>query len=80
MKSSDGIAVMDYRTVAEGANGIARHARDEIAMARRLGRKVLIGLETVPLTAEDQWHVTLVDSPVPVEAGAPVALLLRSRK
>lgn len=75
VRSVDGIVVMDYRTVADGANGIARHAMSEVAMAHRWDKQVWIGVETVPLPAEDQWHVALDASPE-FSAGAPAAFLV----
>jgi hypothetical protein len=42
----DEIAIMDYRTQAEGDNGTIRHAKDEIAYADKVQKKVWVGLET----------------------------------
>lgn len=44
----DYVALMDYRDHAEGRDGMISHASDELAYARRRGRKVMIGVETTP--------------------------------
>lgn len=43
----DYVAIMDYRNFAEGSDGIIDHAEDELTYADRLGKKVVIGLETL---------------------------------
>lgn len=48
----DNIGIMDYRTRAYGADGTIAQAVDEIHHAEKLGKKVYIGLETVPLPDE----------------------------
>lgn len=48
----DNVGIMDYRTKAYGADGTLIHGRDEIAYANRVGKKILIGLETYPLPHE----------------------------
>ena len=48
----DDIGIMDYRTMAWGADGVIAHASGELAYAERVGKRVLIGLETVPLPDE----------------------------
>ncbi|MDX1570431.1 MAG: hypothetical protein R3200_08100 [Xanthomonadales bacterium] len=42
----DYVALMDYRDEAGGNDGIIRHAGDEVILASKLGRKVIIGVET----------------------------------
>ncbi len=42
----DHIVLMDYRNRSEGPDGIISHAEDEIAYANKIGKTVLIGLET----------------------------------
>ncbi|OON61331.1 hypothetical protein B0920_19715 [Massilia sp. KIM] len=44
----DYVALMDYRDRAEGGDGIISHAMDELEYANRIGRKVMIGVETLP--------------------------------
>lgn len=44
----DYVALMDYRDRAEGGDGIVSHAMDELRYGDALGRKVLIGVETMP--------------------------------
>jgi hypothetical protein len=73
---ADGIAVMAYRTSADGANGIAAQAFGELSMAAKWNRKSLLGLETVFLPPEDQWHVALKDE-LTVERGTPIAVMPR---
>lgn len=48
LRTYDYVALMDYRNKAEGSDGIIRHAQDEMAMASRLGRRVVVGLEIGP--------------------------------
>ncbi len=48
----DNVGIMDYRTTAYGADGVLAHAEGELAYADRVGKQVLIGLETVPLPDE----------------------------
>lgn len=50
---TDGVTLMDYRTVAFGADGTIRHAEGELEYAAARGKRVLIGLETSPLPDED---------------------------
>ncbi|MEQ8188070.1 MAG: hypothetical protein ABRQ39_08880 [Candidatus Eremiobacterota bacterium] len=50
---TDNIAIMDYRTVAYGNNGIIALAQNELAYASLKNKKVFIGLETKPLTEEN---------------------------
>jgi len=42
----DEIAIMDYRTAAQGPNGAIRHAQDEVQYADKVRKKVWVGLET----------------------------------
>lgn len=44
----DYVALMDYRDRAEGGDGIVSHAMDELQYADAIGRRVLIGVETMP--------------------------------
>lgn len=44
----DYVALMDYRDRAEGGDGIVSHAMDELEYGGKIGRKVLIGVETMP--------------------------------
>ncbi len=46
IESFDYVALMDYRDKAEGRDGIIEHARYEVDLAGRLGRKVIVGVET----------------------------------
>ncbi|MEN9705265.1 MAG: hypothetical protein RLZZ393_1144 [Pseudomonadota bacterium] len=42
----DFVTLMDYRNRADGGDGIVSHARTEMEIAERLGKRVVIGLET----------------------------------
>ena len=42
----DYVAIMDYRNVAEGPDGIVSHAQEELDYADRMNKKVMIGVET----------------------------------
>ena len=44
----DYVALMDYRDHAEGGDGIVSHALDELRYGGAIGRKVLVGVETLP--------------------------------
>lgn len=44
----DYVALMDYRDRAHGPDGIVSHAMDELAYADKIGKQVLIGVETLP--------------------------------
>ena len=46
----DYVAIMDYRNFAEGADSITSHAEDELAYGDRIGRPVMIGVETLKTT------------------------------
>jgi len=46
----DYVAIMDYRNVAEGSDGIVSHAQDELDYADRINKKVMIGVETLQST------------------------------
>jgi hypothetical protein len=48
----DDVSIMDYRTVAYGADGTVRHASGELAYAQRQGKPVFVGLETGELPDE----------------------------
>ena len=44
----DYVALMDYRDHAAGGDGLISHARDELDYGSRIGRPVVIGVETAP--------------------------------
>ncbi len=46
----DYVAIMDYRNAAEGSDGIVSHAQEELDYADRIGKKVMIGVETLDTT------------------------------
>ena len=48
----DNLGIMDYRTVAYGADGVIEHGINELRYAAKKGKKVFIGLETVSLPDE----------------------------
>lgn len=48
----DNIGIMDYRTMAYGADGVIEQGISEIRYAAKKGKKVFIGLETVYLPDE----------------------------
>lgn len=48
----DSVTIMDYRTFAFGADGIAAQAEGELAYAAKTGKKVFVGLETTKLPDE----------------------------
>lgn len=48
----DNVGIMDYRTVAYGADGVIEHGTNELRYAAEKGKKVFIGLETVFLPDE----------------------------
>jgi len=48
----DNVGIMDYRTVAYGADGVIEHGTNELKYAAKKGKKVFIGLETVSLPDE----------------------------
>ncbi|MBI5299158.1 MAG: hypothetical protein HY877_02520 [Deltaproteobacteria bacterium] len=52
----DNIGIMDYRTVAYGADGVIAHDGDELAYASKKGKKVFVGLETVWLPDETLYE------------------------
>lgn len=43
----DYVAIMDYRNFAQGSDGIIVHATDELDYADRIGKTVVIGVETL---------------------------------
>lgn len=49
---ADDVAIMDYRTVAYGADGTIRHAEGELTYAQEQGKRIFIALETSPLPDE----------------------------
>jgi len=48
----DNVGIMDYRTIAYGADGVIEHGINELRYATKKGKKVFIGLETVWLPNE----------------------------
>lgn len=48
----DFVVLMDYRTLAEGEDGMVFQAMNELRYAAQTGKKVFVGLETVPLPDE----------------------------
>ncbi len=48
----DNVGIMDYRTIAYGADGVIAHGINELRYAAKKGKKVFIGLETVWLPDE----------------------------
>lgn len=48
----DFVVLMDYRTKAQGEDGAAFQALNELLYAGRTGKRVFVGLETVPLNDE----------------------------
>lgn len=43
----DYVAIMDYRNSAQGSDGIIAHAADELEYADRIGKTVVVGVETL---------------------------------
>ncbi len=43
----DYVAIMDYRNFARGSDSIVSHAKDELVYADRIGKTVVIGVETL---------------------------------
>jgi len=54
----DNMTIMDYRTFAYGADGVIAHGKAELDYAKKIGKKVFIGLETVWLPNERQMQFT----------------------
>ncbi len=50
---TDSVAIMDYRTRADGSNGTIALAESELAYAHAVGKKVWVGLETTTLPDEE---------------------------
>jgi len=48
----DNVGIMDYRTIAYGADGVIEHGTNELRYAAKKGKKVFIGLETGSLPDE----------------------------
>jgi hypothetical protein len=48
----DNVGIMDYRTIAYGADGVIEHGSNELRYAAKKSKKVFIGLETVWLPDE----------------------------
>lgn len=51
----DNVGIMDYRTVAYGADGILAHSSGEIGYASRTSKPIFVGLETFALPDETLW-------------------------
>jgi hypothetical protein len=49
----DDIAIMDYRTSADGPDGALAHALGEMELGERTGAGVFVGVETIRLVDED---------------------------
>jgi len=49
---ADEVTLMDYRTFVDGPDGVLAHASAELSYARRVGKRVAVGLETVHLPDE----------------------------
>jgi hypothetical protein len=68
----DNVCIMDYRTTANGPNGIIEHARSAVYHANRVAKKVFIGVETFREQAtpvhflygvtEDDWNILARDN------------------
>jgi len=52
----DNVGIMDYRTVAYGADGVIAHGTGELRYAEKKGKKIFIGLETVVLPDETLYE------------------------
>jgi hypothetical protein len=70
----DGLGVMAYRTRADGADGIAAVALGELTLARRSGKDMRVGVETIRLRDEEAWHVDLEAASRPVGGRPAVAI------
>lgn len=57
MDIMDLVALMDYRTSAAGEGGFVSQAANELRYATEIGKRVFIGLETVPLFDETLFVV-----------------------
>lgn len=55
VSAADEIAVMDYRTSADGSDGSVAHAAGELAAAAAVGKKVFVAVEAGPLVDEDLY-------------------------
>ena len=53
---TDSVALMDYRTMADGPNGTVAHGASELRYASASGRRVMLGLETVALPDRDVYR------------------------
>lgn len=51
--TADEVGIMAYRNFAEGGNGIIELSTNEIQYAQEVGKKVIVGVETKPLTSYD---------------------------
>ena len=48
----DNVAVMSYRTISSGTDGVVAHSLDEMTYAQQVGKTVFVGLETGPIADE----------------------------
>jgi hypothetical protein len=64
----DDVSIMDYRTVAYGADGTIRHGAGELEYAEGVGKSVFVALETYPLPDE-----VLLDFHGQPESGLPAS-------
>lgn len=75
----DYVALMDYRDHADGADGIVSHALDELHYGERIGRPVLIGVETSPNDIQKVSFHHLVEADLERELAATSASVGRMR-
>jgi hypothetical protein len=54
----DNVGIMDYRTIAYGADGVIEHGTNELKYAAKKGKQVFVGLETVWLPDETIYSFT----------------------
>jgi hypothetical protein len=66
----DYVALMDYRDRAAGGDGIVSHAMDELRYGGAIGKKVLIGVETLPNAIKKVSFYHLAESDLKRELGA----------
>jgi hypothetical protein len=55
LELADDVAVMAYRTFADGPDGVLAHTREELARAARDGVDVFVGIETTRLADERRY-------------------------
>jgi len=69
---ADEVVVMDYRTMAYGADGLIEHIKNELAYADQQGKRVYLGVETGALPDETIYEFTR-------EGRGPSALLVKEK-